>query len=86
MDLKAKVNLFFLITRVLAYFASKLALTFIRSSTLELLKCVIRPVFKPDTPFTDPATGRIYLIQGADDLDHNATPTPHPDVTAMTSR
>lgn len=86
MDLKATVNLFFVITRVHAYFASNWALTFIRSSTVELFKCVIRPVFKPDTSFTDPATEIIYLIQGADDKDNNATPTPHPNVKSMATQ
>jgi hypothetical protein len=64
MDQRSSVRQVVNDTHIVTYFATNLAVTFIRRSTAEGLECSIRPVFGPDTSFTDPATARVHLIEG----------------------
>jgi hypothetical protein len=48
--------------RVIAYFATNLAITLIRKSVAEGLKCVLHPVYGPDVTFVDPATARVFPL------------------------
>jgi hypothetical protein len=50
-------------TNIIAHFATNLAITLIRRSTVEALECPTRPVYGPDTSFTDPATSRVHPIE-----------------------
>jgi hypothetical protein len=50
-------------SNIIATFATNLAITLIRRSTVETLECPTRPVYGPDTSFTDPATSRVYQIE-----------------------
>jgi hypothetical protein len=49
MDQRSSVRLVVNDTLVVAYFATNIAVTFIRRSTAEGLECSIRPVFESDT-------------------------------------
>ncbi|EFX67576.1 hypothetical protein DAPPUDRAFT_115336 [Daphnia pulex] len=64
MDQQSSVRLIVNDTHVIAYFATNLAITFIRRLTAEESECQIRPVYGPDISFTDPATSRVHLIEG----------------------
>jgi hypothetical protein len=64
MDQRSSVRLVVNDTHLIAYFATNLAVTFIRRSTLEGFECPIRPAYGADTSFTDPATSRVHLIEG----------------------
>ena len=56
MDRKVKVQLLFNNVAVSAYFSTGLAISLIRESVAKSLKCVLQPVYGPDTEFDDPVT------------------------------
>jgi hypothetical protein len=47
---------------IITYFATNLAITLIRKSVAEGLKCVLYPVYGPDVSFIDPATARVFPL------------------------
>jgi hypothetical protein len=51
-------------TRVVAHFITNLAITLIQKCEAEVLEMPIWPVSSPDTSFIDPATGKVFHIQG----------------------
>lgn len=64
MDQRSSVRLVVNDKHVIAYFATNLAVTFIRRSTAEESESQIRPMYGPNTSFTAPATSRVHLIEG----------------------
>jgi hypothetical protein len=64
MDPTAAITLVINNTRVVAHFITNLAITLIQRCAAEVLGLPIRPVFGPDTTFTDPTTSRVFTIQG----------------------
>jgi hypothetical protein len=47
---------------IITYFATNLAITLIRKSVAEGLKCVLYPVYGLDVSFIDPATARVFPL------------------------
>jgi hypothetical protein len=49
---------------VAAYFSTSLAISLVRETIAKCAQCVLLPVKVPDTEFSDPVTGRVFLILG----------------------
>jgi hypothetical protein len=62
MDSKAAVTLLANGKHIRAYFITNFAITLIRQTIATALRCVLRPVFGPDTSFVDPVTSRDFPI------------------------
>ncbi|EFX64411.1 hypothetical protein DAPPUDRAFT_266466 [Daphnia pulex] len=79
MATKATVTLTVKNSRVTTYFSTNVAITLIRQSAAEALKCALNPVSGPDTSFIDPTTARVFPIVWETSLTiqikNQATPT-----------
>jgi hypothetical protein len=64
MDTKTAITIVINNTRVVAHFITNLAITLIQKCATEVLEMPIRPVYGPDTTFTDPVTAKVFNIQG----------------------
>jgi hypothetical protein len=64
MDTRTGITIVINNTRVVAHFITNLAITLIQKYAAEVLEMPIRPVYGPDTTFTDPVTAKVFNIQG----------------------
>jgi hypothetical protein len=64
MDTRTAINIVINNTRVVAHFITNLAITLIQKCAVEVLEMPIRPVYGPDTTFTEPVTAKVFNIQG----------------------